>query len=90
MGSRNDPRRCRRCRKIPRGKTAEAYAERYAPFCSYHCQEWFRLEEAERYLWRTRQGRGLANDPMLDWPAVHEERALLARAADATEEKGDA
>jgi hypothetical protein len=24
--------------------------ERYDPFCSFHCAEWFRLEEAQRYL----------------------------------------
>jgi hypothetical protein len=42
--------RCKRCRKIPRGKMQQANFERYDPFCSFHCAEWFRLEEAQRYL----------------------------------------
>jgi hypothetical protein len=41
---------CKRCGKHPRGKMQEANFKRYAPFCSYHCQEWFRLEEAQRYI----------------------------------------
>lgn len=45
-----DPRRCKRCRKIPRGKAQEANADRYKPFCSYHCQEWANLEAAQAYL----------------------------------------
>ena len=42
--------RCARCRKLPRGKLREAEFKRYAPFCSFHCQEWNRLEEAQRHL----------------------------------------
>lgn len=42
--------RCKRCRKIPRGKLNMANYERYKPYCSYHCQEWARLEDAQRYI----------------------------------------
>lgn len=42
--------RCKRCRKIPRGKMQQANYERYKPFCSFGCKEWFRVEEAMRYL----------------------------------------
>ncbi len=42
--------RCARCRKIPRGKNQKANWERYSPFCSYSCQEWFKLEEARKDL----------------------------------------
>jgi len=42
--------RCKRCRKIPRGKLQLANYERYQPFCSYNCQEWYQLEEAQRFL----------------------------------------
>lgn len=42
--------RCKRCGKIPRGKLNKANFERYKPFCSYNCQEWYGLEEAQRYI----------------------------------------
>lgn len=42
--------RCKRCKKLPRGKMKQAEFERYAPYCSYHCQEWGRLEDARRHL----------------------------------------
>lgn len=43
--------RCTRCKNIPRGKIAKAnYEKHYPGFCSYHCQEWYRLEAAQRYL----------------------------------------
>ena len=42
--------RCRRCNKIPRGKRQKENYERYKPFCSFNCQEWFKLEEAMRYI----------------------------------------
>ena len=45
-----DLRRCHRCKKIPRGKIRIENAKRYAPFCSYHCQEWARLEAASEYV----------------------------------------
>lgn len=41
----------RRCNKlIRRGKRAQAEHERYTPYCSFHCQEWARLEDAQDYL----------------------------------------
>ena len=46
----NDPRRCKRCRKIPRGKMQQNTARIYAPYCSFHCQEWARLEDASEYV----------------------------------------
>jgi hypothetical protein len=46
---------CKRCRKIPRGKMQQANWDRYQPYCSYHCQEWHRLEEAQRYLNQRRE-----------------------------------
>lgn len=42
--------RCKRCRKIPRGEQRKRSFEQYAPYCSYHCQEWAKLEGAHRYL----------------------------------------
>jgi hypothetical protein len=42
--------RCKRCRKIPRGKLNMANFERYFPYCSYDCQQWAQLEEAQRYI----------------------------------------
>ena len=47
--------RCRRCNKIPRGKMRLANWERYKPYCSYHCQEWARLESAQAYINRLRE-----------------------------------
>jgi len=48
----NEHLRCQRarCRKIPRGKRAVADRERYTPYCSFHCQEWARLEDAQAYI----------------------------------------
>jgi len=40
--------RCKRCRKMPRGKMQAANFARYTPFCSYACKEWYRLEEAQK------------------------------------------
>ena len=42
--------RCKRCGKLPRGKMQAENFKRYAPFCSYHCQEWAYLEDAHRYI----------------------------------------
>lgn len=42
--------RCERCVKLIRGAMAEARYARYRPFCSFHCQEWTRLESAQRYI----------------------------------------
>jgi hypothetical protein len=45
--------RCKRraCQKlITKGKMAQDNYKRYAPFCSFGCKEWDRLEEAQRYL----------------------------------------
>jgi hypothetical protein len=42
--------RCKRCGKIPRGKMAEQSYKMYQPFCSYHCQQWYGLEEVRKYL----------------------------------------
>ena len=43
--------RCERCKKLIR-KSAGAVAEyqRYKPFCSYHCQQWGALEDAQRRI----------------------------------------
>lgn len=38
-GVKVDFRRCARCGVIPRGKSRIAEAARYAPYCSYQCQE---------------------------------------------------
>jgi hypothetical protein len=46
----NEHLRCKRCRKIPRGKRAVADRERYTPYCSFHCQEWGRIDDARRYI----------------------------------------
>ena len=42
--------RCKRCRKLPRGKMQTENLKRYAPYCSFHCQEWARLEDAQQYI----------------------------------------
>lgn len=43
-----------RCAQLIRkGKMAQANYQRYKPYCSYSCQEWHRLEEAQDYLNRT-------------------------------------
>lgn len=40
-----------RCHKLIRqGAQAQSEYQRYKPFCSYHCQEWDRVEGAARYL----------------------------------------
>lgn len=44
--------RCKRCNKIPRGKLKQQSYEHYKPYCSYHCQEWHRLEQASEYIRR--------------------------------------
>jgi endogenous inhibitor of DNA gyrase (YacG/DUF329 family) len=41
---------CKRCGKIPRGKLQRENYDRYKPYCSYHCQEWHILEQAQRYI----------------------------------------
>lgn len=45
-----DTRRCKRCRKIPRGRIQTENAKRYAPYCSFHCQEWARLEGSSTFV----------------------------------------
>lgn len=42
--------RCKRCKKIPRGKMQVANFARNKPYCSFSCQEWGRLEDAQRYI----------------------------------------
>ena len=42
--------RCKRCGKLPRGKMNTDNFKRYAPYCSFHCQEWANLEGAQRYI----------------------------------------
>lgn len=42
--------RCKRCKKMPRGKMQQANWDRYKPYCSYHCQEWHQLELASEYV----------------------------------------
>lgn len=37
--------RCKRCKKIPRGKRQREVFKRCLPFCSFHCQERYRQEE---------------------------------------------
>ena len=40
-----------RCNKLIRkGEAAKREFARYRPFCSYHCQEWARLEGAMQHL----------------------------------------
>lgn len=51
------PCRCKRCGKLPRGKMQHDNAKRYAPYCSYHCQEWAQLEEAQRYINKLRSAQ---------------------------------
>lgn len=41
---------CKRCNKKPRGKIKVENAKRYEPYCSFHCQEWHRLELASSYV----------------------------------------
>ena len=42
--------RCRQCGKIPRGKMRNTESLRYKPFCSFHCQETGRMQNALRYV----------------------------------------
>ena len=42
--------RCKRCGKLPRGKMQTEHFKRYTPYCSYHCQEWANLKDAQRYI----------------------------------------
>lgn len=45
--------RCQRmrCWKIIRSNNvAQANYQRYKPFCSFNCQEWDRLEMAQKYI----------------------------------------
>lgn len=42
--------RCKRCRKLIKGKLRVAQYEQYKPYCSYHCQEWAKLEDAQAYI----------------------------------------
>lgn len=42
--------RCKRCRKLPRGKMQNENYKRYSPYCSFNCQEWANLEGAQRYI----------------------------------------
>jgi hypothetical protein len=47
--------RCERknCNKLIRkGEAAQREFARYRPYCSYHCQEWGRLEGAMQHLRR--------------------------------------
>jgi hypothetical protein len=46
--------RCQRCHKTPRSKAAWVNWGRYTPYCSFHCQEWGRLDDAQEYLRRKR------------------------------------
>jgi endogenous inhibitor of DNA gyrase (YacG/DUF329 family) len=46
---------CKRCGRKPRGRMQIASAERYAPFCSYQCQQWYNLEDARAYLAELRE-----------------------------------
>lgn len=44
--------RCERCRKLIRKRKVdtENFWARYLPYCSFDCQEWAKLEQADRYL----------------------------------------
>lgn len=53
--ARIDLTRCKRCNKRPRGKMAKQDFERYAPYCSYHCEQWAALENAVRHNIRNRR-----------------------------------
>ena len=44
--------RCERCNKIPKGELRKKEFEKYAPYCSYHCEQWFILEQALRRIKR--------------------------------------
>lgn len=55
MTSPNEHLRCKRCRKIPRGKLRLAERARYTPYCSFHCQEWARTEDHLVYIRRLGQ-----------------------------------
>lgn len=57
-GVKLDLRRCKRCGKIPQGRMQKQNSEMYDPYCSYHCQEWARLEDATEYI-RTLKGNRL-------------------------------
>lgn len=50
--------RCKCCGKFPRGKARIAEFARYAPFCSYHCQETYNMKINLQYCaeLRARQG----------------------------------
>jgi len=56
--------RCPRCGVLkpePRGtrtKERAAEFERYAPYCSYHCQEWHKTEQAYEHLRRCDEQEG--------------------------------
>ncbi|MBU2052522.1 hypothetical protein KKH13_04935 [Patescibacteria group bacterium] len=47
--------RRKRCGEIPRGKLRLTEHERYKPFCSYFCYEWYKLEKAFGLLRERRQ-----------------------------------
>ena len=49
---------CKRCGKHPRGKMRLREWDRYQPFCSYQCQEFFKIEDALRYLEMRKQVMG--------------------------------
>ena len=40
--------RCSNCGKLPRGKLQQANYQRYAPYCSFHCQESARMKRILR------------------------------------------
>lgn len=48
--------RCTRCGRLIRGKSSIKSFEIYKPFCSFHCQEWHRLESCQRHLSMINQG----------------------------------
>lgn len=54
--------KCARCGKVIRSKAARVSFVRYAPFCSFHCQEWASLEAAQRYLAERRRTRAKGRD----------------------------
>lgn len=54
--------KCARCGKAIRSKADKSSFVRYAPFCSYHCQEWASLEAAQRYLAERRRAKAEGRD----------------------------
>ena len=42
--------KCDRCGKVIRSKSDRANFDHYRPYCSYHCEEWARLESARIWL----------------------------------------